>query len=136
MAAVALEKLTTAELLDELEQRIVAARTGANGTSPQRTVHWSFSTAGGECTAPQMLRVRMELAGLTKSLFATTFGVMPECVDEWLSGSVAAPPWVVPAIRMYEMLSVPARQEVVRTPAARAGKRARNTHPFACIEEL
>jgi hypothetical protein len=78
----------------------------------------------------------MELAGLSKGSFGTVFGVSPEVVDEWLSGSVPVPPWVLPAVRIYELLSASARQKLARTPAARAGKRAGNMHPFACIEEL
>jgi hypothetical protein len=136
MAAVALDRLTTAQLLDELELRLQAARTGANGAAPEHTIHWRFSAAGEGATAPHILRVRMELAGLNKGSFATAFGVAPESVEEWLAGSVPVPAWVLPAIRMYEMLSASARQKVLRTPAARAGKRPGNTHPFACIEEL
>ena len=136
MAAVAIDALTTAELLDELEQRLQATRNPANGGPPERTVHWSFSNAGTDLTPPHILRIRMDLAGLTEASFSTAFGVPAGYVDEWLSGSAPVPPWVVPAIRMYEMLPSPARQKVVRAPVARAGNRKGNSHPFARIEEL
>lgn len=136
MAAVALDALSTAELLDELEERVRSARAGANGADPERTVHWSFSVAGTGGAAPHTLRIRMDLSGLTKASFSTAFGVPPERVEEWLSGSEPVPPWVVPAIRMYEMLPASARQKVLRMPAAQAGNRTGNMHPFARIEEL
>jgi hypothetical protein len=78
----------------------------------------------------------MELAGLTKSSFSRAFGVSADRVQEWLSGAVPVPPWVVPAIRIYELLPGSARQTVLRIPAARVGNRARNMHPFARIEDL
>ena len=136
MAAVALHAMTTAELLDELELRLSAVRTGGNGSAPSPTVHCSFSAAGECVTAPDILRVRMELAGLTKTSLSTVFGVPPDRLEEWLSGSVPEPAWVVPAIRLFEMLPASARQKVLRTTAARPGKRTGNMHPFACIEEL
>src|SRR5688572_27919026 len=136
MAAVALHALTTAELLDELEDRLRTSKAPGEGSPPERKVHWSFSAAGTGLTPPHILRIRMDLAGLTDATFSTAFGVPPEYVNEWLAGSSAVPPWVIPAIRMYEMLSGPARQKVVRTPVARAGNRSGNTHPFARIEEL
>jgi hypothetical protein len=136
MTAVALEKLTTAELLDELEQRLRQVRNGRDGDSPDHGLHWNFSATGPAPTSAHILRVRMDLAGLTKASFGTAFGVSPEVVESWLSQASPVPPWVLPAIRMYEMLSSAARQKVLRTPASRAGNRSGNTHPFARIEEL
>ena len=78
----------------------------------------------------------MELAGLTKATLSTVFGVPPDRLDEWLAGSVPVPPWVLPAIRLFEMLPASARKNVLRRPAERPGRRAGNMHPFACIEEL
>lgn len=135
MDAVALEDLTTSELLDELEQRLRGAQTGVNGTGPEHTIHWNFSASGG-ATPPDILRIRMDLAGLTRASFSTAFGISPESVEEWLSGGAPIPAWVIPAIRVYEMLSASAREKLLRTRSARAGGRSRNTHPFACIEEL
>jgi hypothetical protein len=136
MAAAGLKSLTTAELLDELEHRLLASRTAANGTGPEHKVHCSFSADGEGAAAPHILRVRMELAGLAKGSFSTAFGTSADVVESWLDGTAPVPAWVIPAIRMYEMLSDSERQKVLRTPAARAGKRTGNTHPFACIEEL
>lgn len=136
MTAVALDRLTTADLLDELEQRLSQARAGRDGTAPNHGLHWKFSAAGPAPASAQILRARMDLAGLTKSSFAAAFGIPVEVVEEWLSQETPVPPWVLPAIRVFELLSDPARQQVLRSPAARAGKRLENKHPFARIEEL
>jgi hypothetical protein len=136
MTAVAIDTLTTAELLDELEQRLRSVGNGAGGKPADHGLHWKFSATGPAPTSAHILRIRMDLAGLTKGSFSTAFGVPADVVEEWLSERSPVPPWVLPALRVYEMLPVGARQKVLRTPAARAGNRSENTHPFARIEEL
>lgn len=135
MTAVALDTLTTAELLDELEQRLAAIRNGAGGTAPDHGLHWRFSATGTVPESAHIVRVRMELAGLTRNSFSTAFGVPADVVEAWLSEAAPVPSWVLPAIRMYEMLSAGARHKLLKAPAARAGNRS-NPHPFARIEEL
>ena len=136
MAAVAFDTFTTAELLDELEQRLRDARNGVGGAEPQHGLHWRFSATGPAPTSAHILRVRLDLAGLSKAAFASAFSVPAEAVEEWLSGASPVPPWVVPAIRVYEMLPDGARRKLLRTRGSQAGSRSGNSHPFARIEEL
>lgn len=129
---------TTAELLDALERRFagVRARLGQNGA--HGGVHWEFPTEGGsEAVTPQALKVRLELAGLSKASFSTVFSVPLDRLHAWLAGSEAVPPWVVPSIRMYELLSSQERRVLLRGTGARGGNnRKGNAHPFARIDEL
>jgi hypothetical protein len=136
MAAVAFDRFTTAELLDELEQRLRTRRSGDGGAAPDHGLHWNFSASGTAPTSAHILRVRMDLAGLTKASFSAAFGVPAAAVEDWLAAASPVPPWVLPAIRVYEMLSAAERQRVLRAPPSAAGRRSKNTHPFARIEEL
>jgi hypothetical protein len=83
-----------------------------------------------------VLRVRMDLSGLTRQEFSTFFGIDPASLDDWLAGSRPIPCWVLPAVQIFELLPAGARRQALTRRTARGMKRDCNSHPFARIEEL
>lgn len=112
----------------------VGADSANNG--PADTVHWTFSVARADPVTPQKLRVRLDLAGLTKAEFATVFDVPVASVQDWLTGARPIPSWVLPSIRVFELLSPAERSRLLKNPAARTAGGTANLHPFARIEDL
>jgi hypothetical protein len=89
---------------------------------------------GPEARNADLLRSRMERAGLSRIEFANFFGVELESVHDWLAGRVPIPAWVHAAVQVLALVNVSARRSVLRE-AARGG-RNHETHPFARIEDL
>jgi hypothetical protein len=135
---------TTLQLLDEFEARIAELRARAENATSVRPVaeagnngklHWESPPP--DLTAAHRMRVEMGLAGLSKTAFASVFQVPVSSVQEWMAGDAPIPEWVLPSLRIFELLTPALQQQVVKRPLppVRVGGR-RNAHPFSRIEEL
>jgi DNA-binding transcriptional regulator YiaG len=94
----------------------------------------STDGATPEARNAELLRARMERAGLSRLEFANLFGVELDLVHEWLAGRVPIPAWVHAAVQVLALVNVSARRSVLRQAARTA--RNHETHPFARIEDL
>jgi hypothetical protein len=132
------------ELLDALDVSVAELRARLeafkNGTIYQAPCATGNGNGAHRHTNPQLsperLRISMELAGLDRATISTVFGVSSETIGEWLSGKRPIPSWVLPSIRILELLTPAARRNFIRNPAVRAGRKSVNSHPFSHIDEL
>jgi hypothetical protein len=127
--------LTTVELLEAMDAGVAALRSRIE----MLTALTAGLQADAGASAPldgKALRVRLDLAGLSKAQFAGFFGLPVSSVESWLAGERPIPSWVVPSIHMLELLTPAARRSLMKSPPPRNGTRPVNRHPFARIEEL
>jgi hypothetical protein len=117
---------TTLDLLQAVE-----ARLGALGVAVA-----AASQIPPAALSAEALRVRMELAGLTKATFSSIFGVPEAFTREMLEGARPIPSWVPVVIRMFQLLNPAQQRQLLQPQTATAGKRRGNAHPFSRIEEL
>jgi len=114
---------------------------------PASDVHWSFPVEEESNRRPETLRRHMEKAGLAGDELAGALGVPVAALNGWLSGNVPVPAWVLPSVRVLELVTPSARLEArgtLSTNAVQEAVPARKTvssqpgyrHPFSRIEEL
>jgi hypothetical protein len=120
------------ELWGEARVRTVSIQTVATLSE----VHWSFPGSTAAPTQPEELGRQMERAGLTAADFAEIFRMPLEGLQDWLTGSRPIPPWVVPVLRILELVSPMARRKLLNRPTPELQDSQSKRHPFSRVEDL
>jgi hypothetical protein len=116
----------TLELLDALDARL--GPLGAAIAAARQIPPAALSS--------DALRVRMDLAGLTKATFSSIFGISEGFVREMLDGTRPIPSWAPVCIRMFQLLTPTQQRQLLQPQTAQTGRKRSNAHPFSRIEDL
>jgi DNA-binding transcriptional regulator YiaG len=127
--------LTTVELLEAMDASVAALLSRIEALSALTAGMQADNGASAPLDGPA-LRVRLDLAGLSKTEFAAFFGIPVASVQSWLNDERPTPSWVLPSIHMLELLTPAARRSLMKSPPPRNGNKPVNRHPFSRIDEL